>query len=125
MKDLGWKSIETLGDEYYDTMPSVEGDEVELVFIPMKGLHTVDDVVTLLMEKGLTPDPVALFDFNRENPDFVKEHEHTALLKVDGRCHCWTFRWTMDISDRMAHAISSNAGWNDYWFVCGSRPVRI
>ena len=129
MKDLGWDSVEVLDREYYDTMPSVGGEEVELVFPPMKGLDTLEEVVNLLTEKGLTPDPIALFDFNRENPDFVKKHSHTTLLKNvedGGRCHCWTFLWTMNypLGDRMERAISCNLGWNDHWFVCGSRPIN-
>lgn len=115
------KRVEYLNDEVVQSMPHIEWEEVELVFIPLGKDTSIDNFNALLKEHYLTPDPVALCEWNAKNPTFADKVPHGTQWN---RNCCAIFRRDVWGGERLVDVRRFDSVWGGRWFACGSRPVK-
>lgn len=75
-----------VNDEVLATMPTGEGDEAEVWFIPTKHYVPISEVPAFLAQFGLVPDPRAQAAVNKEDPAFVDKYQNNNSLWGDSCC---------------------------------------
>lgn len=108
--------------EVVGAMPKGEGEEVEVCFFPLKKWTSNADVEAELERRGLTPDPYAQAQVNKESPEFADTRPNGTQWKGDdGKYYFAAF--DLCHGERLVGVRRDVDDWRDPWWRAGSRKI--
>lgn len=116
--------VQYVNKKIVKTMPKGEGEEVDVVFfkpdLSDKGGYISDaDLAKEFESRGITPDPYAQAQVNKDDPDFVNKCPNGTHWKDGGSYNFVTFSgWG---GGRCVSVHRSNGEWSDDWWFAGVR----
>jgi hypothetical protein len=109
-------------DAILETMPRGEGEEVDVVFFPLKRYVPTTEWLAELELRGLKPDHYAQLQANVDDKAFADEHPNGSQWGLDEKGNASFVavdRWRGGRRD--VNVSRNDSDWSDHWWGCGVR----
>ncbi len=115
ISSLGYK--EYLNDKVVESIKNTGNKNVEVEFFTLSKYVTIQKVLDEYKKRGLIPDPFAVIQYLKENPEFLDKKRYIGVQLTDNRFV--TFHRLL--GERDVNCGRSDHDWLDLWWFAGVR----